>query len=187
MATLTFEEKIVKAGKIRQKHLYAPAKKASDAPDTGVTILKKSAYFVIKDCADVTQKYLPHLVYSSMGNPLSDLKGVFTKSDIMKFVGRSSEQPWTKQLLNIILTDIGTVQYRIVTGAATDGDVEVSSTPVFDYADLGDGEVDVYGDYNNEGLDEPDVVDDADDAGGQVDVEDSTAVIEKLIEVFDAK
>ncbi len=187
MATLTFEEKLVKAGKIRQKHLYPAAKKASDAPDTGVTILKKSAYFVIKDCADVTQKYVPHLVYSSMGNPLSDLKGVFTKSDIMKFVGRSSEQPWTKQLLNIILTDIGTVQYRVVTGQATDGDSDVGAPPVFDYADMGDDDVDVYGDYNNEGLDDLDDNDDVDDTGGQVDVEDSTAVIEKLIEVFDAK
>ena len=83
-----------------------------------------------------------------MGNPLSELKDVFTKSDIMKFVGRSSEQPWTKQLLNIILTDIGTVQYRAVTGEATDGDVDVDAPPVFDYADMGDGDVDVYGDYN---------------------------------------
>ena len=187
MATLTFEEKLVKAGQIRQKHLYPPAKKASDAPDTGVTILKKSAYFVIKDCADVTQKYLPHLVYSSMGNPLSELKDVFTKSDIMKFVGRSSEQPWTKQLLNIILTDIGTVQYRVVTGEATDGDVDLGAPPVFDYADIGDSDVDVYGDYNNEGLDDPVDNSDDEDAGGQVDVEDSTAVIEKLIEVFNAK
>ena len=63
---MTFEEKLIKAGKIRQKHLMVPAKKASGAPDTGVTILKKSAYFVIKDCADVTQKYLPHLVYSCL-------------------------------------------------------------------------------------------------------------------------
>jgi hypothetical protein len=182
---MTFEEKLIKAGQIRQKNLHAPAQKASNAPDTGVTILKKSAYYVIKDCADVTEKYLPHLVYSSMSNPLALLKGKFTKSDIMKFVGRADEQPWTKQLLNIILTDVGTVQYRAATGRPTDEDVS-TGTPVFDYADMGDADIDVYGDYNNEGLDDP-VEDDDDNSEDHVDVEDATAIIEKLMEVFDAK
>ena len=182
---MTFEEKLVKAGNVRQKHLMAPAKKASSAPDTGVTILKKSAYFVIKDCADVTQKYVPHLVYSSMENPLAQLQGKFTKSDIIKFVGRSAEQPWAKQLLNIILTDIGTVQYRLASGAPTDGDVQTSLVPVFDYTEPSE-DVDVYGDYNNEGLDDPEE-ETVEDTAEHLDVDDSTAVIEKLIEVFKAK
>jgi hypothetical protein len=182
---MTLEEKLIKAGNIRQKHLMVPSKKASNAPDTGVTILKKSAYFVIKDCADVTQKYLPHLVYSSMENPLVQLKGKFTKSDVIKFVGRSAEEAWTKQLLNIMLTDVGTVQYRLASGSPTDGDIETSLVPVFDYNEPGE-DIDVYGDYNNEGLDDPEE-DIVEDTMEHVDVNDSTAVIEKLIEVFEAK
>ena len=182
---MTFEEKLIKAGKFRQKHLMVPAKKASGAPDTGVTILKKSAYFVIKDCADVTQKYLPHLVYSSMENPLAELIGKFTKSDIIKFVGRSSEEVWTKQLLNIILTDIGTVQYRLASGNPTDGDVETNIVPVFDYAEPAE-DIDVYGDYNNDGLDDEDQ-ETEEETVEHVSVDDSTAVIEKLIEVFHVK
>ena len=113
------------------------------------------------------------------------MKNKFTKSDIIKFVGRSAEEPWSKQLLNIILTDIGTVQYRMASGNPTDGDIETSLVPVFDYT-TAEEDVDVYGDYNNEGLEEPEE-ETVEESMDQVDVDDSTAVIEKLIEVFGAK
>ena len=128
---MTFEEKLIKAGTVRQKSLLIPSKKASSSPDTGVTILKKSAYFVIRDCADVTQKYLSHLMYGSLNDPINHLKGLFTQAEIIDFVGRSKEDRWTKQLLNIILTDIGTLQYRLVTGTPTDGDAAPITSPVF--------------------------------------------------------
>mgnify|MGYP006111807811 FL=1 len=120
-----------------------------------------------------------------MENPLVQLKGKFTKSDVIKFVGRSAEEAWTKQLLNIMLTDVGTVQYRLASGSPTDGDIETSLVPVFDYNEPGE-DIDVYGDYNNEGLDDPEE-DIVEDTMEHVDVNDSTAVIEKLIEVFEAK
>ena len=182
---MTFEEKLIKSGVIRQKNLLVPSRKASAAPDTGVTILKKSAYFVIKDCADVTHKYLPHLIYSSLDNPINHLKGLFTQAEIIDFVGRSKEDRWTKQLLNIILTDIGTVQYRLVTGSSTDGDSAPKTTPVFDYSTV-DEEEDVYGDYNDDGLDEDTVVE-VEQPKVEINVDDVTAIINKLIEVFDAK
>ena len=181
---MTFEQKLIKAGSIRQKNLFAPAKKASSAPDTGVKILKKSAYFVIKDCADITQKYLPHLLYSSMETPISTLKGKFTQAEIIDFVGRSKEDRWTKQLLNIILTDIGTVQYKLATGSTTDSDAEPIVETVFDYSEE---EEDVYGDYNNDGLDEPDTVIEVEQPEAEINVDDVSAIITKLIEVFDAK
>ena len=46
---MTFEEKIIKNSSIRQGKLMRPAKIAFDKPDTGVTINKKGAYYLIKD------------------------------------------------------------------------------------------------------------------------------------------
>ena len=106
---MTFEEKIIKNSKIRQKNLMRPAKIAFDKPDTGVTINKKGAYYLIKDSADITVKYLSHLSYASYSNPIVDLKGKFTQSEIIDFVGRAKEENFTNQLLSIILTDIGVV------------------------------------------------------------------------------
>ena len=89
-------------------------------------------------------------------------------------------------MLNIILTDIGTVQYRVATGRSIDEDVQSNTVPEFDYADISDSEADVYGDYNNEGLEDPVETSD-DDVLEHIDVDDGTAIIEKLMEVFDAK
>ena len=49
---MTFEEKIIKNCKLRQRKLMRAAQIAQESPDTGVTILKKGAYFLIKDAAD---------------------------------------------------------------------------------------------------------------------------------------
>ena len=68
---MTFEEKILKNCEIRQRNLMRPATIAAQKPDTGVTILKKGAYFLIRDCADVTLKYAAHLAYSSFNSPLT--------------------------------------------------------------------------------------------------------------------
>ena len=86
---MTFEEKIIKNSDIRQSKLMRPAKIAFDKPDTGVTINKKGAYYLIKDSAEITVQYLVHLCYGSYKAPLKDLKGKFTQSEIIDFVGRS--------------------------------------------------------------------------------------------------
>ena len=67
---MTFEEKIISNSKIRQSKLMRPAKLAFEKPDTGVKILKKGAFYLIKDSADITVKYLSHLCYGSFDDPI---------------------------------------------------------------------------------------------------------------------
>jgi len=182
---MTFEEKILKNCSIRERNLLRPAKIASANPDTGVSINKRGAYFLIQDCAKVTLNYVAHLGYSSFSSPLTQLKGKFTQSEIIDFVGRSKEEAHTRQLLHIILTDIGSAQYKSA--------IDVPVAPIegvtvetlqHDYT-IKDDE-DVYGDYDldsDEVSTEPVNV----EAKAEVNVDDVTAVINKLIEIFNAK
>jgi hypothetical protein len=183
---MTLEQKILKNCSIRQKNLLRPAAIAAEKPDTGVEIKKRGAYFLIKDCADITLKYAAHLGYSSFSSPLTQLKGKFTQAEIIDFVGRSKEEAHTRQLLHIILTDIGSAQYKSATDIPV-APVEGTTIPTVshDYT-IKDNE-DVYGDYefdDNDSLSSEPVVVDAKD---EVNVDDVTAVINKLIEVFQAK
>jgi calcineurin-like phosphoesterase len=184
---MTFEEKIINNASIRQKKLMRPAKIAQQKPDTGVSIVKKGAYFLIKDCADVTVKFLAHLAYSSYKAPIKDLNGKFTQAEVIDFVGRSKVEPETKQLLHIILTDIGTAQYKAALGDSEAEPIHGVTTNVaqdHDYT-ITDGE-DVYGDYSLDDIeDAPQPVNI--EAKEDVNVDDVTAVINKLIEIFDAK
>lgn len=172
---MTFEEKIIKNSSIRQRNLMRPAKIAMEKPDTGVTILKKGAYYLIKDSADITVKYLPLLCYGSFSAPISDLKGKFTQAEIIDFVGRAKEESFTNQLLNIILTDIGCTQpiTQIIDDDKTD-ELDLSF----------DDDEDVYGDYETE---EETSVTTTTTTTEVIDIEDASVVIQKLIEVFAAK
>jgi hypothetical protein len=172
---MTFEEKIIKNSEIRQKNLMRPARIAYEKPDTGVTINKKGAFYLIKDSADITVKYLPLLSYGSFKNPISDLKGKFTQSEIIDFVGRAKEESFTNQLLSVILTDIGCTQpiTQIVDG-------DESKELDLSFSD----DEDVYGDYETE---EEISVKSTTTATETIDVKDASIVIQKLIEVFNAK
>ena len=172
---MTFEEKIIKNSGIRQKNLIRPAKIAFEKPDTGVTINKKGAFYLIKDSADITVKYLVHLCYGSYNNPIKDLKGKFTQSEIIDFVGRSKEQQYTRQLLNIILTDIGCVNQSFITDTNNNSSIDFSISE----------EEDVYGDYELEESEsnEKESVEEVQ----SIDVKDASGIIQKLIEVFQAK
>ena len=172
---MTFEEKIIKNSGIRQKNLIRPAKIAFEKPDTGVTINKKGALYLIKDSADITVKYLVHLCYGSYNNPIKDLKGKFTQSEIIDFVGRSKEQQYTRQLLNIILTDIGCVNQSFITDTNNNSSIDFSISE----------EEDVYGDYELEESEsnEKESVEEVQ----SIDVNDASGIIQKLIEVFQAK
>ena len=172
---MTFEEKIIKNSGIRQKNLMRPAKIAFEKPDTGVTINKKGAFYLIKDSADITVKYLVHLCYGSYNNPIKELKGKFTQSEIIDFVGRSKEQQYTRQLLNIILTDIGCVNQSFTTDNNNNTSIDFSISE----------EEDVYGDYELEESEsnEKDSVEEVQ----SIDVNDASGIIQKLIEVFQAK
>ncbi len=152
-----------------------PAKIAFEKPDTGVTINKKGAYFLIKDSADITVKYLPLLSYGSFKNPINDLKGKFTQSEIIDFVGRAKEESYTNQLLSVILTDIGCTQP--ITQVVDDDESEELDLSFSD-------DEDVYGDYETE---EEINIKSSSTNTQAIDVKDASIVIQKLIEVFNAK
>lgn len=174
---MSFEDKIIANSKIKQAKLMRPAKIASKKPDNGVTIVNKSAYFVIRDCADVTQKYLTLLCYGSYADPIADLRGKFVERDIIDFVSRSQadENAHLRHLLYVIFTDV----------ARKEGLYNKTTPPEPVKLDLSEDTDDIYGDY--------DYVDDTDQPEQSlditlvdIDITDGKAVIDKLIDVFGA-
>ena len=141
---MTFEEKILKESKSKEAKLLRAAKKAAKEPDTGIKVLKKSAYYVIRDCAKVAEMYLPHLVYCSIKNPIQLLEGVFTKPDCTDFLSRAKKEPVTNQLLNLFILDI---KKQNILESATTTPTPAIDTSVFD--DEGDA---IYGDYDSDGI-----------------------------------
>jgi hypothetical protein len=163
------EDKIISACPTRHKKLVRPAKIAATSPDTQVKIYNKSAYYVIKDCADITLKYLPHFAYSQLSNPVSSLKGKISEQEITDFVKRSTTDGCTRQLLQIILNDItptGNIKPREV---------------VTDFT-IADGE-DVYGDYDYTD-EEPMDIEDVIIKESVIDINNSPEVISKLKSAF---
>lgn len=163
------EDKIIAACPSRHKNLVRPAKIASTAPDTQVKIYNKSAYYVIKDCADITLKYLPHYAYSQLQDPVRSLKGQISEQEITDFVSRSSRDTHTRQLLQVILNDItptGTIKPREV---------------VTDFT-IAEGE-DVYGDYDYTDDDQLDV-EDVIIKENIIDLNNHDEVVSKLKAVF---
>jgi len=118
---------------------------------------------------------LPLLSYGSFKNPIVDLKGKFTQSEIIDFVGRAKEESYTNQLLSVILTDIGCTQP--ITQIVDDDQSEELDLSFSD-------DEDVYGDYESE---EEVIVKSSSTTTQAIDVEDASIVIQKLIEVFNAK
>ena len=135
---MIFEEILLSKSKSKQAKLAKHAAKAAKDPDTGIKIVKKAAYFVIRDCANIAQQYLPHYIYTQYDNPFKDLQDAFTSDQVADLINRAERNLVTRQLLDIILTDIR--------------DAFPSSTPVkkeeekFDVTDLNDD--DIYGDYD---------------------------------------
>ena len=70
----------------------------------GIKIENKSAYFVIRDCAMITRKYLPTLIYGRLQNPIENLKGKITVTEIVDFVDRAESNLEAKQLLCLMPT-----------------------------------------------------------------------------------
>ncbi len=174
---MSFEDKIISNSSIKQRKLMRAAKVASEKPDTGVVIENKSAYFVIRDCADIAQKYLTLLCYGSYSNPIAELHGKFTEKEIIDFVSRSTDDSSShlRHLLYTIFTDI----------ARKDGLYEkvVPNEPsVIDITEEGD---DIYGDYDY-APDSTEEKEGDDIVQLDVDITDSMSVIDKLIDVFGA-
>jgi len=135
---MIFEEILLSKSKSKQAKLAKHAAKAAKDPDTGIKIVKKAAYFVIRDCANIAQQYLPHYIYTQYDNPFKDLQDAFSSDQVADLINRAERNLVTRQLLDIILTDIR--------------DAFPSSAPVkkeeekFDVTDL--NEDDIYGDYD---------------------------------------
>jgi hypothetical protein len=100
---MKFIEKLIENTELKESKLYAAAQKCFAKPDTGITIQHKGAYNVIKDCANVTIRYLPHYIFGAYANPFETLKGKFTKLEIEEFVKKSRDDYALGQLLFIIL------------------------------------------------------------------------------------
>jgi hypothetical protein len=103
---MKFIDLILQNSQIKEAKLYGPAKKAADRPETGITIQTPSAFHVIKDCATITTKYLPHFVFGHYANPFEVLKGKFIKNDIIEFVNEANSDIVLFQLLILILDKI---------------------------------------------------------------------------------
>lgn len=100
---MRFIEILLENSKIKEAKLFAPAKKAANNPETGITIQNKSAYHVIKDCANITIKYLPHYVFANYECPFTELSGKFKRKDIEEFVSGAEKDIVLNQLLILIL------------------------------------------------------------------------------------
>ena len=100
---MKFIEKLIENTELKESKLYTAAQKCFAKPDTGITIQHKGAYNVIKDCANVTVRYLPHYIFGAYANPFETLKGKFTKLEIEEFVKKSRDDYALGQLLTIIV------------------------------------------------------------------------------------
>jgi len=126
----SLEEIIIQFSPAKEAKLYGPSKKAMDNPTNGITVVNPAAVNVIKDCATITNKYLPHYVFGLYANPFGALTKNVSLEQIKDFVDRASKDIVTSQLLCLIL-EKGTKQ------------VTVPSMQI--------SEDDPYGDYSSEG------------------------------------
>ena len=105
---MKFLDILFENSELKYAKLYQPAHKAYNKPDTGITVQHPGAYNVIKDCADITIKYLPHYVFGAYAFPFVTLKGKFKKPDIEEFVKKCRDDYALNQLLIIIKEKYGT-------------------------------------------------------------------------------
>lgn len=123
---MRFIEIILENSKSKEAKLFAPAKKAANNPETGITIQNKSAYHVIKDCANITVKYLPHYIFANYDCPFTELSGKFKRKEIEEFVSSTENDMVLKQLLIIILEQHGSVDIKPEVDMIDNNDLEFS-------------------------------------------------------------
>ncbi len=174
---MNFELKILSVSRIKERNLLKPSERAMVKPDTGVEIKNKSAYYVIRDCATLAHDYIPHKCYSSLDDPIAALQGAFTMDDIEDFVNRCSNQSHTRQLLNIIFSDI----YRKEAEQWKPPEPEAPQVLEID-ADA-DGE-DIYQDYGYSDAQDSTVTHVEIPVEAPMDLNDSDAVSVKLAQAF---
>jgi hypothetical protein len=177
---MKFEQKVMAASKVKERKLLHPSSVAMVKPDTGVDIKKKSAYYVIRDCATLANEYIPHKCYGSLDDPMLTLNGLFDQGDIVDFVSRSHKSQATRQLLWIIFSDIHKLESENWTPP-----VVVAPAQVLEIDADADGD-EIYGDYGyySDEDEEPADTEIVADIPPPVDLGDSEDVINKLMHVF---
>jgi hypothetical protein len=136
---MKFIDQILQNSQIKEAKLYGPSKKAAERPETGVTIQSPAAFHVIKDCATLANKYLPHFVFGHYANPFEVLKGKFTRDDITEFVTEANSDIVLNQLLALIIGKINITLPHLSQTPATPVIINTSSSdPYGDYESYGD-------------------------------------------------
>lgn len=97
------EEVILEHSPETKAKLYGPAKKAFEAPDTGVNIVKPAAYKVIKDCAETTLLFLPIEIFLKYKSPIQSLRGKITRDQVIDLYNRTVKDTTAKILFQLIL------------------------------------------------------------------------------------
>ena len=174
-----FEQIILDHSKLPIAKLWSKAKKASEHPLTGIEkTTNKYVELVIRDCAKVARLYLPILIYGSYTSPIEELKGKFSKADIIDFVGRT-KQIEVRQLLQLVLSSVQKYQidHQIKGNLVTDHETK-DPLPSVEIDD-------VYGDYEE-------LSDTFEEKQEEVKITDLTNLSSKeianfLIKVFEAK
>jgi len=103
---MNFIDAIIQNSQVREARLYQPSKKAMENPETGVVIQNPSAFHVIKDCATLANKYLPHYIFGLYANPFEVLKGKVLYNDVVEFVKAAMSDVVMNQLLILMLEKI---------------------------------------------------------------------------------
>jgi len=163
---MTVESKILENSKEKIKALAPRAAKAAKNPDTGVKIIVKGAYYVIRDCAQITVDYLPLKLYGCYDDPIIRLAGLFTKKEIQTLVTNAKTNTTLQQLCSLMLVD---AKKKIV----------VKPEPPIDLPDEPDVD-DVYGDYGSDSYDEEELKE-------KVKPEEESFVVKILCEAFKVK
>jgi hypothetical protein len=136
---MKFIDQILQNSQIKEAKLYGPSKKAAERPETGVTIQTPAAFHVIKDCATLANKYLPHFVFGHYANPFEVLKGKFTREDIAEFINEANSDIVLNQLLALIVGKINlTLPQLVQTPSTPVSNVTSSSDPYGDYESYSD-------------------------------------------------
>ena len=100
---MEFIKTLLQHGTIREAKLLNSATKAASNPEIGVTITQPAAFHVIKDCAGVASKYIPHMVWGALDDPFKMLRGKFSKKSIQELVAKSSDDVAVSQLITLIM------------------------------------------------------------------------------------
>ena len=100
---MKFIDVLIENSKLKQARLYNAAKRAFENPSIGITINNPAASHVIKDCADITLKFLPLYIFLNYQSPFQELQGKFQKQDINELIQSSKTELTNNLLLDYIL------------------------------------------------------------------------------------